>query len=201
MDVKADECTLTKLRSNDPEHPVSWVSYVGLVKRGDPRSLKLIRMPLRSTKERAPGPGPITLALWRPIADQCLSDRPLMLHTDSARAYKERIPMVRHTSVIHQMKKVGKKWIQPTFVKTLLMRLPGGKKLKARSGTQTIDGFWTHLKRQVTRCRVCNPNTIDEFVRFAQSYWAQNHDPMDMLRESMPKYLPWLSGIQWRMRL
>ena len=148
-------------------------------------------MPLRSTKERAPGPGPITLALWRPIAAQYLSGRALILHTDSARAYKERIPMVRHTSVVHQLKKVGKKWIQPSFVKTFMMRLPGGKKVKIRSGTQTIDGFWTHLRRQVSKCKGRNLDTIDEFVRFAQfSYWAQNDDPVCMLRESLPKYLP-----------
>ena len=190
MDVEADECTLGKFPSGDPEHPVAWISYVGLVKRGEPGSLKLIQMPIRKSKERAPGPGPITLQLWRPLAKKYLEGRSLILHTDSARAYKETIPSVKHTSVVHQKKKIKGKWIHPKFVETHKIRLPGGRCLCVRSGTQTIDGFWAHLKKQVMRCHVRNPEVVDQYVRLAQFlYWSQGNDPMDMLRDSMPKYL------------
>ena len=190
MDIEADECTVTKFNSNDRDNPMAWISYVGMVKRGDPGSLKLIKLPIRKTKARAPGPGPITLKLWRPIAKQYLAGRSLILHTDSARAYKESIPCVQHTSVVHQLKKVKGKWVHPKFVETVKLQLPGGKRMVVKSGTQTIDGFWTHLKRQVMRCHCRDPNTIDQYVRLAQFlYWSQGRDPMDMLRESMPKKL------------
>ena len=163
---------------------------MGLVKRGDPRSLKLIQIPIRMTKARAPGPGPITLNIWRPLAKKYLAERSLILHTDSARAYQEPIPGVQHTSVVHQIKKVKGKWVQPKFVETVKFRTPKNKRMVVKSGTQTIDGFWSHLKRRVMRCHSRKPNTIDQYVRFAQFiYWSQAEDPMDMLRESMPKHL------------
>ena len=190
MDVEADECTVTKYHSGDRENPVAWVAYVGLVKRGDPRSLKLIRMPIRKTKARAPGPGPITLNIWRPLAKKYLAGRSLILHTDSARAYQEPIPGVQHTSVVHQLKKIKGKWVQPKFVETVKFIKPDGQKLIVKSGAQTIDGFWSHLKRQVTRCHSRTPDTIDQYVRFAQfMYWSQGRDPMEMLKESMPMEL------------
>ena len=63
-EIEIDECTFTKFASGDKHKPIAWLGYVGLIRRGDPSSLKLIALPPRNTDERAPGPGPITKALW-----------------------------------------------------------------------------------------------------------------------------------------
>eukprot|EP00971_Amphidinium_carterae_P187581 3722815-Amphidinium_carterae.1 len=49
---------------------------------------------------RSPGPGPITLAMWRPLTRSCfVKGQPVVLHTDSARAYSLDVPDITHTSI------------------------------------------------------------------------------------------------------
>eukprot|EP00971_Amphidinium_carterae_P289205 5742381-Amphidinium_carterae.1 len=89
-EIEVDEVTLAKMPSGDDRLPVLWISYLGIVRRGDPSSLKLVRLPLRKTKARAPGPGPITSRMWAPHAAS-LAGKNLIMHANSARAYKKKI--------------------------------------------------------------------------------------------------------------
>ena len=164
MDIEVDECTAAKYPSRGRTNPVSWISHIGLVTRGEPRSLNLVRLPVGNTKARAPRPGPITLDLWRDLAREHLQSHELVLHLDSAPAYRMPIKGNLHTSVIHQVKKIDGKWVRPVFARNAKLALPGGGELKVCSGTQTIDGFWTLLKRHVHKTQSKNPMTVDEFV-------------------------------------
>eukprot|EP00971_Amphidinium_carterae_P328022 6459699-Amphidinium_carterae.2 len=98
--AEVDEVTVCKWYNGQKDYPVSWISYVGLVQRGVPTSLKLIQLPIRTTVARAPGPGSITKDLWLPIARKAFSTPHMVcLHTDSARAYNDELPGVPH---VHQ---------------------------------------------------------------------------------------------------
>eukprot|EP00971_Amphidinium_carterae_P179884 3567943-Amphidinium_carterae.1 len=58
--VEVDEVAIARFpNKGHPTHPVTWASYVGFVARGRPESLRLVKLPLRSTVARAPRPGPI----------------------------------------------------------------------------------------------------------------------------------------------
>eukprot|EP00959_Pyramimonas_sp_CCMP1952_P380901 7980558-Pyramimonas_sp.AAC.1 len=50
-------------------------------------------MPIRSKNSpalaRSPGPGPMTNDQWKAIAKKHLQNRCVVIHTDSARAYRE----------------------------------------------------------------------------------------------------------------
>ena len=96
-DVEVDEMTIGKWAAKDDK--IGWHNYVGLVQRGRPESLVIYRLPDRITQKRAPGPGPIRLSDWKPIARKHLSDRGVILHSDSARAYSWAMPRVQHTKV------------------------------------------------------------------------------------------------------
>eukprot|EP00971_Amphidinium_carterae_P204280 4053586-Amphidinium_carterae.1 len=100
VEVEVDEATLSRYGNGHKDKPLSWISYVGMVERGNPASLELIQLPVRPTVLRSPGPGPITKALWLPIARKAFtSGHKVVLHTDSARAYEADLPGVVHTSV------------------------------------------------------------------------------------------------------
>eukprot|EP00971_Amphidinium_carterae_P054586 1075445-Amphidinium_carterae.1 len=113
-EIEVDEVTVSRYASGDPSKPIAWVGYIGLVARGRPDTLRLIEMPRRCTVLRAPGPGPITIAIWKPLTKSCFRRGcPMVLHTDSARAYSIDIPDVSHTSVVHQLKRINGCWVQP----------------------------------------------------------------------------------------
>ena len=107
--------TLAKRRG--PGDTLEWASYLGMIARGKPESLILIKLPVKKTSKRAPGPGPLRLGTWKPIAERFLKDSHIILHTDAARAYTRPIPGVAHTQVIHQKKKINDKWVDPFFYK------------------------------------------------------------------------------------
>eukprot|EP00971_Amphidinium_carterae_P348630 6490599-Amphidinium_carterae.1 len=116
VEIEADEVTICRFDSGCADAPISWIGYVGIVARGRPRSLRLHRLPVRNTDIRSPGPGPITVQQWLPLTRACFTKgQECVLHTDSARAYSRDIPHVHHTSVVHQLKKVGGVWIRPVF--------------------------------------------------------------------------------------
>eukprot|EP00971_Amphidinium_carterae_P212603 4219394-Amphidinium_carterae.1 len=174
-EIEVDEVTLAKFPSGVASLPVMWVSYLGIVRRGDPTSLKLVRLPLRNTKARAPGTGPITSRIWAPHAQELVGSDTVM-HTDSARAYKRPIAGVLHTSVVHQLKKVDGIWVRPVFSQKKTVAGPNGDVLEVRTGTQTIDGFWSHL-REACRYSKRSVESIDAAVRQAQfNYWSQGKD-------------------------
>ena len=90
------------------------------------------------TSKKAPGPGAIKKTDWQPLAKQYLQDRKVILHTDSARSYKTRVPGVLHDSVVHCKKrvKVQGKWVgkKPNYTKIVIHKLADGRKLKVKAG-------------------------------------------------------------------
>ena len=110
----------------------------------------LFRLKPKNTQKRAPGPGPIRRRDWKPTADKVLKNRQVILHTDGARAYKMHIPGVARYNVIHKKKKIlqgGKYiWVKPHYTKVYKHKLPCGKSVQVKSGTQIIDRFWQHLR-------------------------------------------------------
>eukprot|EP00971_Amphidinium_carterae_P226150 4485909-Amphidinium_carterae.1 len=103
-EVEVDECTFAKHLAEGGA-AVEWWQYIGMMERGRPETLMLIQLPIRQTKPRAPGPGPLRKKDWRPIALQHLAGRHILLHSDSARAYDMEIDDVIHDKVIHASKK------------------------------------------------------------------------------------------------
>eukprot|EP00971_Amphidinium_carterae_P073747 1458146-Amphidinium_carterae.2 len=57
---EVDECTVAHFRSGNKTRPKSWSAYIGFIRRGSPRNFIVHQMRVRDTKERSPGPGPIT---------------------------------------------------------------------------------------------------------------------------------------------
>ena len=98
MDVEVDEATfdrhlvpLEDAKGQASDTGMKWEQWVGLVSRGKPESLVLVRLKPQITKRRAPGPGAIRKAEWKPIANRWLQDTCVILHSDSARSYKSKI--------------------------------------------------------------------------------------------------------------
>lgn len=129
-----------------------WEQWGGIIQRGRPTSLVLRRLTPKVTVLRAPGPGAIRRVEWKALANEFLCDRKVVLHTDSAKSYKLKVPGVLHDRVVHCKKRVkvqGKwRWQQPHYVRLVKHKLPGskGKTLTVKSGTQTIDRVGRFLK-------------------------------------------------------
>ena len=123
-DVEADETTFHKQNlgnhASEPETPVIWEQWCGIVKRGCRQSLVLHRLNPKMSEARAPGPGAIRKVEWVPLAKTWLQDKQVILHTDAAKSYKCKVPGVIDDNVIHA-KKRGKKngkwqWRAPNYV-------------------------------------------------------------------------------------
>lgn len=150
-----------------------------------------------TTKKRAPGPGPIRKRDWKPIATKLLSNKEVVLHTDGARAYTLKLPKVFHCNVVHKKKKAkinGKVcWLQPQYTKVYTLKLPGGKNLKVKSGTQTIDRFWRHLREEfkgVNRKPGNQPMTRK--IRSAQwTYWHKGTNLWEATGRMIQTLLEW----------
>ena len=167
---------VTLAKKNGPNDKLQWSSYLGIIARGRPESLVLIRLPVKTTTKKAPGPGPLRLGTWRPIADKYLKDSHTIMHTDAARAYMAPIAGVVHTHVIHQKKKVDGKWVKPHYTRKMRVRLPTGHEVQRIAGTQTIDGLWTTLRKE-SRKHQGNFDLLDQMVRVTQwMIWNRNRD-------------------------
>ena len=133
-DVEVDEVDLGKeeVEDDNQKKKTKWAQWGGIVERGRPETLVLVRLNPILTKARAPGPGPIRKRDWKPIARKYLEGKNLILHSDGARTYKMRIDGVLHDSVVHQKKKVkvnGKTmWQKPHYTKLTLTPSPVGRK-------------------------------------------------------------------------
>eukprot|EP00439_Symbiodinium_sp_Y106_P015832 s5283_g2.t1 len=73
MEVEADEAVFDKSLLPSEDSPVQsrvmkWERWLGMVARGKPASLVLIRLPCVTTRKRAPGPGAIKKVHWTKIA-------------------------------------------------------------------------------------------------------------------------------------
>lgn len=115
LDVEGDEVTFDKHDiSQDPalSHQVKgdkcvlWEQWCALVQRGNPETLIMTRLKPGLTVRRAPGPGPITKHDWTPLGQKHLAGKNIIFHTDSARAYKMKLPDVLHHSVVRKKKRV-----------------------------------------------------------------------------------------------
>ena len=81
-----------------------------------------------------------------------LQNHYVVLDTDGARAYKAvKIPGVIHDWVVHKKKKIKGKWLKPRYAQLFEHKLPNGKTLATKGGTQIIDRFgglcghiWAH---------------------------------------------------------
>ena len=142
----------------------------------------LVKTTATKTCKRAPGPGAIKKTDWRPLATKRLEGRKIVLHTDSARSYKMRIPGVVHDSVRHCKKrvKVGKKWVwkKPVYVRLAKHVLPDGSKLTVKAGTQVIDRTWRFLRAHL-RGLNSRPGAfrLSAAIRSAQwLYWKRGAD-------------------------
>eukprot|EP00971_Amphidinium_carterae_P090936 1799857-Amphidinium_carterae.1 len=78
-DIECDEVTVAK-RTLEGER-VEWTQYWGVMRRGSPSTLKLVKMPSRVTPRRAPGPGPIQLQVWAELAQQYIMGEEVVYHT------------------------------------------------------------------------------------------------------------------------
>ena len=177
-DVEVDEVTLSKTDDGSDQKPISWVQYLAIIRRGHPASLILVLLPVRSTVRRAPGPGPILKAVWDEIAAKYVKDKGnIVIHTDSARAYRKVIPGTMHTAVVHQVKKVNGVWVQPAFVRTETLELP-----------DFIDGVWRFLRKDSRdSLRHSKPELVEKLVRVSQwRYWTQDQDLYSALSRTMP---------------
>ena len=148
---------------------------MGLLQRGRPETFVLTRLKPNMTATRSPGPGP--------IRKRYLANRKIIFDKDSAKAYKLKLSGVIHDSVVHQKKKVKVKgkwqWIKATFVKIKTHKLPGGKLLKVKAGTQHIDRCWKFIKERLakgTNSRACMKRMTFK-IRAAQfEYWNRGKD-------------------------
>eukprot|EP00971_Amphidinium_carterae_P259409 5147362-Amphidinium_carterae.1 len=170
---EVDECTISHFPSHRRDRPKAWSAYIGLIRRGCPRY----------TKNRAPGPWPITKHEWLEIAEYTVKDptHDLVMHTDSARAYQCKLAKVHHTKVVHQKKKVGRVWVRPNFVKRVKLSI-AKRRLTFFAGTQTIDGVWQKMRDHAKHRVGGKMHQVNGFVRLAQfRYWTSG--------KTMPKKL------------
>ena len=187
-DVEADEATFSstdlKQLADNPEQPIIWEQWCGIVQRGSPHTLLLKRLSPQTTARRAPGPGAIRKMEWRPLATKHLQDRAIVLHTDAAKSYKLKVSGVLHDQVRRCKKRVKVKgkwvWKMPTYVKIATHKDPKtGRQFKTKGGTQIIDRAWRFLKDRIQlnqHCRVGSP-LLRLKIRSAQyEYWHRNSD-------------------------
>ena len=119
---------------------------------------------------------------YKVLADKYLHGRCLVLHTDSASAYKLKVPGVLHDSVGHSKKrvKVNGKWIwtRPCFTKLATHKLPNGKKLRTKAGTQIIDRAWRFIRSNlVGHTKKVGSLALRRAVRSTQwLYWNRGRD-------------------------
>ena len=213
QDVEVDESVFDKKlipieEADDPTKVMDWEQWVGMVQRGKPESLVLLRLTPpslvctirtectgtrecscvshttpRPTKKRSPGPGPIRRDDWKKISDRWLKGKHVILHSDSARAYKLKIPGVVHGSVVHKKRRVqvGKKWVwqQPTYVKIKKVTLPGGRKVTVKIGTQIVDRGWRFVKERLRvnqRAKTGSLRIIAQIRSAQYEYWNRGKD-------------------------
>ena len=127
---------------------------------------------------------------WKPIAKKWPEGKGVALQTDSARAYKHKIRGVAHVSVVHQKKKIGDVWVNPTYAEQTVVTLPGGKKLDVVKGTQLIDGWWRALRKEFSAANKSGPESVAKVVRVAQwKRWRMNKDLWAEAGKAATRYL------------
>jgi hypothetical protein len=194
-DVEADEVDLRGEMVADhcdmpQDKQVKWEQWGGVVQRGDPSTLMLTRLKPKRTTTRAPGPGPMRAADWKPFAERHLKNRSVILHTDGAKAYTLKVEGMLHDHVVHKVQRLKKDgqfvktpqgkniWLRPRFAKEFAHKLASGRIVKVMGGTQIIDRFWRHLRAySVGRSAPVGSKALRVRVRSAQwAYWHRGQD-------------------------
>ena len=189
-DVEADEVDVAKGEEAEgtsrSRTPIVWEQWGGIVERGAPETLVLIRLKPAKTKRRAPGPGAIRKRDWTPIARRWLARRKVILHTDGARTYRMKIPGVKHDYAVHKRKRAvinGRVvWIKPKFSRVRWHNIAAEgepkKKLWVKTGTQIIDRAWQQLrKHKGNLCAGPHSIALTHRVRsFQWEYWNTGKD-------------------------
>ena len=191
-DVEVDEATFDKKtlepwEVSDADQNAGkntlWEQWGGLVQRGCPKTLVLVKLNPAVTVPRAPGPGAMRKIDWKPLAHKYLKNRRVILHSDSARSYRMKVPGMLHDAVIHQKKRVKRagKWVwkKPTFVKVSSHKLPDGRTIKTKAGTQIIDRAWRFIKERLRRNQRAKAGSslLALQIRSAEwEYWHRNED-------------------------
>ena len=185
-DVEADEASFAKKRCEDedgePTNLLEWEQWAGIIERGRPESLMLFKTNSSQTNLRAPGPGAIKKTDWAAVAQRHLKGRNIVLHTDKARSYTMKVPGVLHDAVRHSKKVVMRKgkrvMLQPTYTRLSTHKLPNGKLLHTKAGSQIIDRAWRFIREHV-KGNTMTPNLASTAaaVRSAQwFYWNRGKD-------------------------
>jgi hypothetical protein len=127
---------------------------------------------------------------WKPFAMKELSNRNVALHSDGAAAYHLKVPGMLHDHVVHCekkkkdangrfIKKDGKfVWTKPQYVKLFKHKLPNGKTLMCKGGTQIIDRVWLDLRAHLkARSGKVGSAALRRRVRSAQwEYWYRGEN-------------------------
>ena len=189
QEVEVDEVTLSKTLIDKKKY--RWGNFIGLIARGVPRSLWISRLPDRDTALRAPGPGPIRSKDWEPIAKALIDNKGVILHSDSARAYKKNFRRMARTMVIHCKKWKNGVWVRPHFTKVRKVDC-NGKAKYVKSGTQMIDGVWSLMRKGKWGSHGSNA-LLERSVRWVQwRYWNQGQDLFHVVGGMIKKHTPWI---------
>jgi hypothetical protein len=160
------------------------------VERGAPKTLVLNRLNPIMTKRRSPGPGPIKKTDWQPVAKKLLTNKKVILHTDGAKSYRlktSHVDGIIHDWVVHKKKKKmvrGKAvWIRPKYVQLFQHKLPCGKVIRAKGGTQIIDRVWSFLRDHIGK-RTCKVQSTPMRNRIRSAQWCYWHRGEDLWLET-----------------
>lgn len=84
-------------------------------------------------------------------------------------------------------------WLQPQYTKVYTLKLPGGKNLKVKSGTQTIDRFWRHLREELKGVnRKPGNQPMTRKIRSAQwTYWHKGTNLWEATGRMIQTLLEW----------
>ena len=181
---------------HDDGEPVLWEQWGAIVQRGNPQTLVLTKLNPAMTVPRAPGPGAIRKADWKPLARRLFMNRNVILHTDSARSYRMKLPGVVHDAVIHKKRKVKKNnkwvWLKPTFVRISKHKLPDGRKISRKAGTQIVNQAWKFIKERLCRNQHVKASSLmlTAQIRSAQyEYWHRKDDLWMCTGELVAQYM------------
>ena len=201
-EVEADEATFDKKTltpeedMHDDGKPVLWEQWGAIVQRGNPQALVLTKLNPAMTVPRAPGPRAIRKADWKPLARRLLMNRNVILHTDSARSNRMKLPGVVHDAVVHKERKVKKNnkwvWLKPTVVRISKHKLPDGRKISCKAGTQIVDRAWKFIKERLCRNQHVKASSLmlTAQIRSAQyEYWHRKDDLWVCTGEPVAQYM------------
>ena len=106
----------------------------------------------------------------------------MILHTDGAKAYTMHIEWMLHDHVVHKKKRVVLNgvatWVAPTYTRTFKHKLPTGKTITVKGGTQVIDRAWRHLRSYLEeRSAPVGSPVLRNRLRYGQwVYWNRTRD-------------------------